>query len=100
MRISTSAIGIKTDLKSLLHLESLTGVSRAGVGSETFSNSSLEESLDKWTRSLGHSSFTEWRRDGWILEISKGCNKRSMDAAIRIVVSPNALYHLRGSTQY
>jgi hypothetical protein len=100
MRISTSAIGIKMDFKSSLHLELLTGVSIVGVGSETFGNSPLEESLDKWTRSLGHLSFTEWRRGGWTLDISEGCDKRSVDAAIRIAISPNALYHPRGSTQW
>jgi hypothetical protein len=43
-------------------LELLTEVSTSGVGSETLGNSPSKESLDKWTRSLGHSSFTEWRK--------------------------------------
>jgi hypothetical protein len=42
-----------------MHFESLMGISAIGDGIETLDNSPSEESLDKWTRSLGHLSFTE-----------------------------------------
>jgi hypothetical protein len=79
------------DFNGSLHLKSLTGMCEAGVGSETLDNSSLEESLDKWTRSFGRLSFTKWKRGGWTLDILEGWDKRSVDAAIRVALSLNAL---------
>jgi hypothetical protein len=83
-----------------VHLESLTGVSVIHDGSETLGNSSLEESLDNQTRSFGYSSLTEWRMGSWTLDILGGWEYRSVDAAIRAAISPNALYHLGGSIQW
>jgi hypothetical protein len=54
-------------------------------------NSGLEEFRNKWTRLSGLSSFIEWRREGWTLNISNGWDTRSVDTAIRAVLSPNAL---------
>jgi hypothetical protein len=73
-------------------------VCAAGIGSEALGIAPSEESLDKFTRLSGHSSFTEWRRDGWILDISEGWDIRSVDAAIRAAMSPNALYLPGGRT--
>jgi hypothetical protein len=90
-------LGLKTDFEISLYLKLLTGVFVAGIGSETLNNSPLEESLDKWTRPSGHSSFIEWRRGGWTLFILEGWLKSLVDAAIRAAVSPNALYRPRKS---
>jgi hypothetical protein len=70
-------------------LSSWTGVSTAGVGSEILCNSPSKESLDKWIRLFGLSSFTKWNRGNWALDISKGCNTRSVDVAISAELSPN-----------
>jgi hypothetical protein len=92
-------IWVKTDLDSLLQLELLIGVFVVPDGSETLSNSPLEESLDNSPRSLEYSSFREWRRDSCTLDILEGWDKKSMEAAIRASISLNALYRLGGSTQ-
>jgi hypothetical protein len=89
-----------TDFECSLHLESLTGVWVVGVGSDAEGNPPSEESLDKWTRPSGNSSFTEWRMGGWTLDISEGWDKRIVDADIRVAISPNALYLPGGSTQW
>jgi hypothetical protein len=39
-------------------------------------------------------------KGGWTLDISKGWNKRLVDVARRVAISPNALYRLGGSTQW
>jgi hypothetical protein len=63
-----------------------------GVGGEALGIVPLEESLDKFTRLFEVSSFTKYSREGWILDIFEGCDTRSMDAAMRAALSPNALY--------
>jgi hypothetical protein len=78
-------------------LESLTGVYTSGVGRGLLGRAPKEESLDKFTRISGFSSFTECSRGGWTLDISEGCDTRSVDAAMRTALSPNALYRLGGS---
>jgi hypothetical protein len=81
-------------------LKSLIRVQAAGVLSETLGIAPSKESLDKSIRSLGHTSFTKWRRGGWTLDMSEGWDKRSVDAVIKAAVSPNAQYHLGRSTQW
>jgi hypothetical protein len=66
-------------------------VSAVGVGSGTFGIAPSEESLDKSTRLSRLSSFIEWRRGDWTLHIFEGYDTRSVDAAIRAALSPNAL---------
>jgi hypothetical protein len=48
------------------------GVSAVGDKIKILDNSLSEKSLDNWTRSLGHLSFTKWRMGGWTLDISEG----------------------------
>jgi hypothetical protein len=74
-----------------LHLELLKGVCAAGVGGGTLGRAPLDESLDKFTRLSSFSSFTECNRGGWTLDMYEGCNTRSVDAAMRVALSPNAL---------
>jgi hypothetical protein len=88
---------VKTDFECSLHLEFLRGVCVAGVGGGTLRRAPLDESLDKFTRLSGFSSFMECNRGGWTLDISDGCNIRSVDAAMRAALSPNALYWPGGS---
>jgi hypothetical protein len=83
---------VKTDVEYSLHLELLTGICAAGVGGGTLGRAPSDESLDKFTRLSGISSFTECNRGGWILDISEGCDTSSVDAAMRAALSPNALY--------
>jgi hypothetical protein len=47
------------DLESSLHLESEIGVFATGIGSVTLGNSPSKESLNKWSRLFGFSSFIE-----------------------------------------
>jgi hypothetical protein len=64
-----------------------------------------EESLDKFIRLSGLSSFTECSKGGWTLDKFEGCDIRLVDVAIRVALSlraalsPNALYCPRGSNQ-
>jgi hypothetical protein len=90
---------VKTDFECSLYLELLKGVCVAGVGGGTLGIAPSEESLDRFTRLFGFSSFTEYNRGGWIVDISEGYNTRSMDVAMRAVLSPNALYHPEGNNQ-
>jgi hypothetical protein len=78
-------------------LESLTRVCAVGVGGGTLGRTPSEESLDKFTRLSGFSSFTECSRGGWTLDIFEGYDTRSVDAAMRATLSPNALYRPGGS---
>jgi hypothetical protein len=75
---------MKTDFECSLYLESLTRVCAKGIAP-------LEESLDKYTRLSGLSTFTKYNREDWTLDISEGCDTRSVDAAIRTAFSPNTL---------
>jgi hypothetical protein len=90
---------VKIDFNCSLYLELLTGVCAAGVGGGTLGRAPSDESLDKFTRLSGIYSFTECNRGGWILDISEGCDTRSMDAAMKAALSPNALYRPGGSSQ-
>jgi hypothetical protein len=83
---------VKIDFECLLHLELLTGVCAAGVEGGMLGRAPSDESLDKFIRLSGISSFTECNRGGWTLDISEGCDTRSVDAAMRATLSPNALY--------
>jgi hypothetical protein len=69
------------------------------VGGGFLGTTPSEESLDKFTRLSGFSSFMECNRGGWILDISEGYDIRFVDAAMRAALSPNALYCLGGSNQ-
>jgi hypothetical protein len=69
------------------------------LGGGTLGRALSDKSLDKFTRLSGFSSFTEWNKGGWILDISEGCDTRSMDAAMRATLSPIALYRPGGSNQ-
>jgi hypothetical protein len=89
---------VKTDFECSLHLEFLTWVCAAGVGSGMLGRAPLDESLDKFTRLSGFSSFTECNRGGWTLDISEGCDTRSVNVAMRAALSPNALYWPGGSS--
>jgi hypothetical protein len=82
---------MKTDFECSLYLESLTRVCAKGIGSGTLEIAPLEESLDKYTRLSGLSTFTKYNREDWTLDISEGCDTRSVDAAIRTAFSPNTL---------
>jgi hypothetical protein len=64
----------------------------SGVGSEMLGIAPAKESLDKFTRLFGISSFTECNRGDWTLDISEGCDTWLVDVAISVVLSPNALY--------
>jgi hypothetical protein len=54
--------GVKTDFECSLHLELLRGVCTVGVGGGTLGRAPSDESLDKFTRLSGFSSFTECNR--------------------------------------
>jgi hypothetical protein len=69
-----------------------------GVGGGTLGRAPSEKSLDKFTRLSGNSSFTECNKGGWTLDISEGYDIRSVDAAMRVALSPNALYRPGGSS--
>jgi hypothetical protein len=88
---------VKKDFECSLHLELLTGVCAVGVGGGTLGRAPSDKLLEKFTRLSGFSSFTEYNRGGWTLDISKGCDIRSVDAAMRAALSPNALYRPGGS---
>jgi hypothetical protein len=75
------------------------GVFFAGVGCGALGIAPSEESLDKFTRLSGLSSFTECNMRGWTLDISEGYDTRSVDAAMRAALNPNALYLPKGSNQ-
>jgi hypothetical protein len=70
-----------------------------GVGGGMLGRAPSKESLDRFTRLSGFSSFTECNSGGWTLDISEGCDTRFVDAAMRAALSPNALYRSRGSNQ-
>ena len=55
-------IGVKIDFECSLNLELLTGVCIAGVEGGMLERTLLEESLDKFTKLSGFSSFTECSR--------------------------------------
>ena len=88
------------DIGSSLHLDLLMGVSAMGVGSETLEihpqSSHYISGLVHWNTQASYNR----EGDGWTLDISEDWDKRSMDAAIRTIISPNALYHPGGSTQW
>jgi hypothetical protein len=90
---------VKIDFECLLYLESLIGMCAVGVGGGTLGRAPLEESLDKFSRLSGFSNFTECNRGGWTLDISEDCDTRSVDVAMRAVLSPNSLYHPERSNQ-
>jgi hypothetical protein len=60
--IPDEPIGVKIDFECSLYLELLTGMCAAGIGNEMLEIAPLEESLDKFTRLSGLSSFTKWSR--------------------------------------
>jgi hypothetical protein len=91
---------MKIDFECSLHLESLIGVCAVGVEGGTFGIAPSQESLDKFTRLSRLSNFTECSMGGWTLDISDGYDTRSVDAAMRATLSPNALHRPRGSNQY
>jgi hypothetical protein len=90
---------VKIDFECSLHLESLTGVYAVGAGGGTLGITPSEESLDKFIGLSGLSSFTKCNTGGWKLDIYKCCDTRSVDAAMKDALSPNALYCPRGSNQ-
>jgi hypothetical protein len=91
--------GVKTNFECSLYLELLTWVCAVGVWGGTLGRASSVESLDKFTRLSGFSSFTECNKRDWTLDIFEGCDTRSMDAAMKAALSPNALYWPGGSSQ-
>ena len=86
------------DFECSLYLELLTRMYAIGVEGGMLGRTSSNESLDKFTRLSGFSSFTEYNKGGWILDISNGCDTRSVDAAMRATLSPNAVYQPGGSS--
>jgi hypothetical protein len=72
-------------------LELLKGVCATGVGGGMLGRAPSNESLDKFIRLSGFSGFTECNRGGWTLDISEGYDTRSVDVAMRVALSPNAL---------
>jgi hypothetical protein len=68
----------------------------SGSWGGTLGRAPSNESLDKLSRLSGFSSFMECNRGGWTLDISEGCDTRSVDAAMRAALSPNALYRPGG----
>jgi hypothetical protein len=61
---SDEPTGVKTDFECLLHLELLIGVCVAGIGGGTLEIAHSEESLDKFIRLSGLSSFTKCSKGG------------------------------------
>jgi hypothetical protein len=57
-------IGVKIDFECSLHLELLTGVCIVGVEGGMLGRALSEESLDKFTRLSGFSSFMKCNRGG------------------------------------
>jgi hypothetical protein len=90
---------MKTDFECSLHLELLTGMCATRVGGGMLGRAPSDESLDKFTRLSSISSFMECNRGGWTLDIYEGCDTRSVDAAMRATLNPNALYRPGGSSQ-
>jgi hypothetical protein len=90
---------VKIDFEYSLYLELLTGVCTARVGGRALGRAPSNESLDKFTRLSGFSSFMECNKGGWTLDISEGCDTRSVDAAMRTALNPNVLYQPGGSSQ-
>jgi hypothetical protein len=90
---------MKTNFECSLHLELQTEVCAVGVGGGTLRRAPSKESLDKFTRLSGFSSFTECNRGGLILDKSEGYDTRSVDIAMRVALSPNALYCPGGKNQ-
>ena len=90
---------MKIDFECSLHLELLIEVCAAGVGSGTLGRAPSDELLDKFARLSGFSSSMECNREGRTLDMFEDCDIRSMDAAMRAALSPNALYRPEGSSQ-
>jgi hypothetical protein len=69
-----------------------------GVGGGTLEIAPSEESLDKFTRLSGISNFTDCSRGSWTLDISEGCNTRSVDASMRAAwIQINESRHIKAS---